>query len=162
MKRPPRARAELHIGESSVTRRIVGWREWVGLPQLHIPALRAKVDTGARTSALHAVDATPLTLDRTPCVSFAIPEEQIEGVPTVFHTAAVRDRREVKNSGGNIEERFVIAALVQVGTRSFTVEVTLTDRSDMGFPMLLGRNALRIGRFVVHPGRSFLQGMPRA
>jgi len=152
---------EITMGERRTKRRLVGWREWIGLPALNIPSLRAKVDTGARTSALHAVDITPLTLNDTLCVSFAIPEEQIDELGAVFHTAPVRDRRAVRASIGTSQERFVIATPIRIGGRSFSIEITLSDRTEMDFPMLLGRNALRLGRYVVDPGRSFLQGKPR-
>jgi len=152
---------EIHIGDRRMKRRLVGWREWVGLPALNIASLRAKVDTGARTSALHAVDVTPLTLNDTPCVSFAIPEEQIDELSTVYHTAPVRDHRSVRASTGDSQERYVIATPLRIASRTFTIEITLSDRTEMDFPMLLGRNALRLGRYVVDPGRSFLQGRPR-
>lgn len=161
MRSAPQTQVEVQIGDRRTKRRLVGWREWVGLPALNIPSLRAKVDTGARTSALHAVDVTPLTLNDTPCVSFAIPEEQIDGLNTVFHTAPVRDHRSVRGSTGASQERYVIAMPLHIGRRTFTIEITLSDRTEMDFPMLLGRNALRLGRYVVDPGRSFLQGQPR-
>ncbi len=143
-------------------RRFIGWREWVALPSMEIPGLKAKVDTGARTCALHAVDATAVVVDGRHCVRFAIPEEQTGIGETLFHTAPVRDRRHIKSSSGHTQKRFVIFTRIQIGPRSFNIEITLTDRSSMEYPMLLGRNLLRLGRYVIYPSRSFIQGEPGA
>lgn len=163
MSRPgPGARAQILMRGRAVTRRLVGWREWVALPELGIDRLPAKVDTGARTSALHAVDVQPETRADGEWVRFVVPEEVRLTPARRVHQARVHDVREVKSSFGDAERRFVILTTVQMAERHFQVEVTLSDRSEMEFPMLIGRNALRAGRLLVHPSRSFLQGQPRA
>ena len=162
MKAKPPATARIESGRTTVTRQLLGWREVVALPALDIPMLKAKVDTGARTCALHAVDAEAVVVEGKHCVRFAIPEEQTGIGETIYHTAPVRDRRHIKSSTGHSQKRFVIFTRVQIGSRSFNIEITLSDRSNMDFPMLLGRNLLRLGRYVIHPGRSFLQGTPGA
>jgi hypothetical protein len=159
--RAPGARAQILMRGRAVTRRLVGWREWVALPELGIARLPAKVDTGARTSALHAVNIDAETRGGEPWVRFVVPEEATGDDAPRVHAARVLDVREVKNSSGDTERRYVIMTVLQVAERHFHVEVTLTDRSEMEFPMLIGRNALRAGRLLVHPSRSFLQGQPR-
>jgi len=156
------ARAQIQMRGRAVTRRLVGWREWVALPDLGIERLPAKVDTGARTSALHAVDIAPETRADGEWVRFVVPEEVTRDPARRVHEARVRDVRDVKSSIGDTERRYVILTTVQMAERHIQVEVTLTDRSEMEFPMLIGRNALRAGRLLVHPSRSFLQGQPRA
>ena len=163
MSRPtPDARAQILMRGRAVTRRLVGWREWVALPDLGIERLPAKVDTGARTSALHAVDITAELREDGEWVRFVVPEEVTPARARRVHHARVCDVREVKSSIGDAERRFVILTTVQMAERHFHVQVTLTNRSEMEFPMLIGRNALRAGRLLVHPSRSFLQGQPRA
>jgi hypothetical protein len=156
------ARAQILMRGRAVTRRLVGWREWVALPELGIAKLPAKVDTGARTSALHAVDIRPERRADGEWVRFVVPEEVGRTPARQVHEARVCDVRDVKSSTGDAERRIVILTTVQVAERRFQVEVTLSDRSEMEFPMLIGRNALRAGRLLVHPSRSFLQGQPRA
>lgn len=159
--RAPGARAQIQMRGRSVTRRLVGWREWVALPDLGIARLAAKVDTGARTSALHAVDIRAERRGDGEWVRFVVPEEVLETNERREHASPVCDVREVKSSSGESERRYVILTTVQIAERHFHVEVTLTDRSEMEFAMLIGRNALRAARLLVHPSRSFLQGRPR-
>lgn len=126
---------------------LIGWRERVRLPALGLGLLTAKIDTGARSAALHAEDIE----QRGARVRFSIP---LDG--RLHHCdAAVAGRRRVKSSSGHGETRLVIETDVVIGKHRFPIEVTLTDRADMGVPMLLGRAAIR-GRFVVHPGRSHI------
>jgi hypothetical protein len=134
----------------------IGWREWIGFPDLNIPRIKAKIDTGARTSALHAFRVEPFTRDGQAWVRFGI--HPIQGdVNTVIECAApIKDQRVVRDSGGHEEVRYVIDTQIVIGDNVITAEVTLTDRDGMTFRVLLGRTALR-KRYVVHPGRSYLQ-----
>ena len=126
---------------------LIGWRERVKLPQLGIGVIIAKVDTGARSAALHAEDIE-LHGHR---VRFRVPVNGRD-----HHCdLAVAGRRRVKSSSGHGETRVVVETDVVIGVHRFAIEVTLTDRADMGVPMLIGRTSIR-GRFVVHPGRSFI------
>ena len=133
----------------------VGWREWVALPDLGISKIKAKIDTGAKTSALHAYYVQPFKKDGQKWVRFGIHPIQDDIDTEVECYAPVADLREVRDSGGNVENRYVIAPTFQVGNKQFTEEITLTTRDTMKFRMLLGRNALN-NRCVVDPVKSFL------
>ena len=133
----------------------LGWREWLALPDFGIDSIKAKVDTGARTSALHAFYVTPFTRDDTPWIRFGIHPRQGCSSHVVHCEAPVADRRMVTDSGGHREERFVIETTVLLGDEPIRTEITLTDRENMRFRMLLGRTAIR-GTCLVDPGRSYL------
>jgi len=134
---------------------VIGWREWVSLPALGIPSIKAKIDTGARTSALHAFQIEPVIMRGSLKVRFAVhPLQKVER-PEITCIADVIDMRTVSDSSGKKEERFVINTPVRMGDSEWTIEVTLTDRKDMLFRMLLGRTGIR-GHMIVDPGRSFL------
>lgn len=141
------------------TRRIIGWREWVALPTLGVDAIKAKVDTGARSSSLHAFDMERYVEDGTDMIRFSLHPAQRRRFPMVHAVAPVLAHRLVRNPGGREEMRPVIVATVRLGDLLWPVELNLTRRDTMGFRMLLGRQALR-RRFVVDPGRSFLTGRP--
>ena len=133
----------------------IGWREWVSLPDLGIPRIKAKVDTGARTSALHAFSVEPYTDDDGMArVRFGMHPVQRDQDTVVYCDAPVKDRRVVRDSGGHETERFVIETVVQLAGQAFSAEVTLTDRDNMMFRMLLGRTAMN-GRFAVDPQSSY-------
>ncbi len=138
----------------------LGWREWIGFPELGLPLIKAKVDTGARTSSLHAFWVEPFERDSQPWVRFGIHPEQGTNEEEITCEAPVRDRRVVRDSGGHEELRYVIETTIEIAGVRQVVEVTLTDRDTMKFRMLLGRTALR-GRYLVDPGRSFLCGRRR-
>jgi hypothetical protein len=137
----------------------IGWREWVALPELGVPAIKAKVDTGARTSSLHAWDAEVFDEQDRRRVRFVLHPVQRDMRRTVECVADLVEMREVRNSGGGSEPRPVIVTVLQLGDAGWPIEITLSRRDEMGFRMLLGRQAIR-GHFVVDPGRSFLTGRP--
>ena len=142
-------------------RTALGWREWARLPDIGVSAIRVKVDTGARTSALNARHIEQFDREGCQWVRFTLPEPHSAG--DIICAAAVKDVRIVKDSGGHAEERFVIDTIIGIGARpeAWPIEITLTNRGSMRFAMLLGRTAIR-GRFVVDPARSFVAGIPSA
>lgn len=136
---------------------IIGWREWVGLPDLGIPHIKAKIDTGAKTSALHAYYVTPFDKDGQSWVRFGLHPLQKDSLTCIECEEPVKDIRSVTDSGGHSEERFVIATRLLINGLLLPIEVTLTDRENMRFRMLLGRGVLRRG-FLVDSSKSFLLG----
>lgn len=126
---------------------LIGWKEHVRFPKLGLGPLVAKIDTGARTAALHA-DEIEVTGKRVRFVLVQDGRRRIYRAPLAGH-------KTVKSSNGQSEHRPVIRATIELGKHSFKTEISLTNRTDMGVPMLLGRNNIK-GHFVVHPGRSFL------
>lgn len=135
----------------------LGWREWVALPDLDIARIKAKVDTGARTSSLHAFEVQPVERHGQPWVEFAIHPRQRNDDVVVRGASPLLDRRIVRDSGGHEEERFVIQTTLAIGGERYTIEMTLTSRDNMGFRMLLGRTAMN-GRYLVDPSRSYVLG----
>ncbi|WP_136650637.1 30S ribosomal protein S6--L-glutamate ligase [Paracoccus aeridis] len=134
----------------------LGWEEWVALPDLGLPALKAKVDTGARTSALHAFDIEPFGPANAPRVRFAIHPVPGRDDVVIPCSARIVDRREVISSNGDMEYRLVIRSDIAIGDRRWPVEMTLTDRGQMAYRMLIGRQALTPD-MIVSPLDSFLQ-----
>ncbi len=145
----------------SSQRPVIGWREWVSLPGLGISAIKAKVDTGARSSSLHAYDVREFDRDGRMMVRFEVHPIQRDSSTTFAAEAELADKRLVRNpgAGGREELRPVIVTDIEIGEQRWPIELTLTRRDAMGFRMLLGRQAVR-GRFVVDPGRSFLGRHP--
>jgi hypothetical protein len=143
---------------SSTDRPVIGWREWVGLPALGVDAIKAKVDTGAKSSSLHAWDIE--MDDRTGLVRFNVHPLQDDDSLVVSTSAPLVEHREVRSSNGEVEMRPVIRTAALVRGARFEIELSLSRRDEMGFRMLLGRSAIR-RRFVVDPGRSFLGGGDR-
>lgn len=137
---------------------IVGWREWAALPELGLLKLKVKVDTGARTSALHAFELKPFVRDGEHWVGFSIHPSR-KSIKSVSCEARVVDYRPVTDSGGHTENRYVIASTVVMGTQAWPIQITLTNRDSMRFRMLLGRSAIRPGVFI-DPTRSYLLGLP--
>jgi hypothetical protein len=136
---------------------LAGWREWTALPDLGIPALKAKLDTGARTSALHAFDIEEITQNGVKKVRFGIHPLRKRNDIEIFCVADIVGRRTVKDSGGHATKRYVIAATMLLGEIERTIEITLTKRDNMIFRMLLGRTALR-DDVIVDPAQSYIFG----
>lgn len=134
----------------------VGWREWASLPSLGIDEIKVKVDTGARTSALHAFEVESFQREGREWVRFRIHPMQSDTSLVKECESPVLDRRQVTDSGGHREERPVIRTEISMGGVTWPLEVTLTDRENMKFRMLLGRTGMQ--NMTVLPGRSFLLG----
>jgi hypothetical protein len=138
----------------------IGWREWVRLPELGDALVKAKVDTGARTSTLHAFDVTEVDREGERRVAFAFHPNQDDEETEIRAEAPLVDRRNVTASNGQTELRYVVATEVVLDEEPIAIELTLTRRDAMGFRMLLGRHALR-GRFIVDPRRSYRGGISK-
>lgn len=142
---------------ASVAKTLVGWREWVMLSELDKTPLQAKVDTGARTSALHATNINTILKNGVLWVSFRMGGAEATTPDENCYEYPIKDQRQVTNSGGQSELRYVIDTTINLHGHCFSGEITLTDRESMRFRMLLGRNVLK-HRFLVDSGRSFLLG----
>lgn len=136
---------------------IIGWREWLALPELGIQHIKAKIDTGARTSALHAFYVDPFSSRGGQWVRFGIHPLQRDSETVLECEAPVKDHRAVTDSGGHQEHRYVIESSLSLGGRTWPAEITLTNRDSMKFRMLIGRTALR-GNFLVDSASSYRFG----
>ena len=141
-------------------RRVLGWREWVSLPCLGIATIKAKLDTGAKTSALHAWDLSHHTVDGRPWLRFRVSSKQRNKDTSVECEAPISDERWVTNSSGMGERRYIITTDLKIGPSSWPIELSLTDRGGMEFPMIIGREAMR-ERLLVDPMASYLAGRRR-
>ena len=133
---------------------IIGWREYIGLPEFGISKLPAKIDTGARTSALHAVNQEVFNRDDEQWVSFWL-KRQGQSKAERFETQIV-DRRKIKNTSGDQELRLIIHTTLLLGAHKWSIDISLADRKKMEFDIILGRTAIRGKSVLVHPGRSFI------
>jgi hypothetical protein len=136
---------------------VVGWREWVALPQLGVDRIKAKIDTGARTSTLHAFDIEVIKQRGKEVVNFKVHPLQRQNRRIIVCQADLVDERIIRSSSGHSSLRPVIMTRLQVGPCVWDIELTLTNRDKMGFRMLIGRQAIR-KHLLVHPGRSFILG----
>ena len=136
---------------------VIGWREWVGLPELGIKTIKVKVDSGARSSSLHAFDLKIFDRDGVQWVRFKVHPLQRSKDQTVDVEAEVLEFRSVRSSSGIAKMRPVIVTNIELLGTIWPVELTLASRDEMGFRMLLGREAFR-GRFLVDAGKSYYGG----
>lgn len=139
---------------------VVGWREWLALPDLGVEWIKAKIDTGARTSSLHVFDLKTFRREGREWARFSIHPLQRNSTVTVRTEAPVVERRRVRSSSGQATLRPVVVTKVVLRDREWPIEITLANRDAMGFRMLLGRQAVR-GRFWVDPGRSWYSKRPK-
>jgi len=138
---------------------VIGWREWVELPDLGVKQIKVKVDTGARSSSIHVFDMKDFEKDGKTWVRFKLHPIQRKSAPTIQVEAEVLEYRSVRSSSGKASMRPVIVTTLNLMGVSYPVELTLASRDKMGFRMLLGREAIR-RKFLVDSGRSFLGGKP--
>ena len=139
---------------------VAGWKEVVALPELGLRRLTAKLDSGARSAALHATDILVYETDSGRRVAFTVhPHRSLRG-RGIRCTAPLVEQREVTNSGGEVQERYVVRTEILLGNESWSVEITLTDRTRMRYPMLLGRTTLG-DRYLIDPGQTYLLGKGR-
>jgi hypothetical protein len=138
---------------------IIGWREWVALPDIGIPEIKAKIDTGARTSALHAVDQEIFERDGRAWVRFKVPaSSKHRDIPV---EAPLIDERDIKNTSGIPERRRIIRTTLLLGRHHWRIDISLANRERMEFDIILGRTAIRSRGVLVHPGKSFVAGPPQ-
>lgn len=136
---------------------MVGWNEWCALPELHIPAIKAKIDTGAKTSALHAFNIHPFAHHGKHFVRFDLHPLQSNDKVVVTCRAAVIDQRYVMSSNGHKEHRYVISTTLRLGSSAWKIELTLSNRDPLKFRMLLGREALN-HRVIIDSSHVLLHG----
>lgn len=144
-------------GETKQPRRpraVIGWREYVSLPELGLRQIKAKIDTGARTSALHASNLEFYTQGGKQYVRFSVPD--LTGGEALQCALPIVAERAIKNTSGVPQVRTIVSTLLRIGEETWPVEVSLADREQMTFDLILGRTAIRHHRLLVDPGRSFL------
>ena len=135
----------------------IGWREWAAFPEIGVERIKAKIDTGAKTCALHAHNIREFVRNGAPYAEFYVHPIQRKRAPAIKCRAPIVDKRRIKSSNGASQERVIIQTTLKLGLRSWPIEISLTNRDEMGFRFLIGRDALRL-RAIIHPGKSFLLG----
>lgn len=158
---PQTARPSQTTHEHTPLAKLVGWQEWVSLPQLGVDRIKVKVDTGARTSALHAQSITAELIDGEEWVNFVLHPLQDNVQVEISCRARVVGHRVVRDSGGHEQTRVVIETDMSLGEDKWPIEMTLTNRENMGFRMLLGRNAI-IHHYYVDPSQAFILTPPES
>jgi hypothetical protein len=148
------------MSKSDIDLLTLGWREWVSLPELGLQRIKAKVDSGARTSSLHAFELRDFEESGIHRVEFKMHPNHRDDQTVIVCVADIVDERSVRDSGGHKEQRWVIETPLTIGAMTWNVEINLTSRDDMRFRMLLGRTALR-GRALIDPARSYVHGKRR-
>lgn len=143
--------------QKAAKKKIIGWREWVAFPDLGIERVKAKIDTGARTSALHAFRIREVHDRPTPHVEFFVHSAQRRKIPEIKCCAPLVDERIITSSNGEQQKRYTISVRIAIGRKSWPIELTLTDRDEMNFRLLIGREAVR-KRFIVDPSTSYRFG----
>jgi hypothetical protein len=136
---------------------LIGWREWAAFPEFKVKRIKAKIDTGAKTSALHAFNLETRRRGGVDYAEFTLHPLQKKARPEKFCAAPIVDKRWIRSSNGMVEERFIIRTLIRLGDREWPIDVSLTNRDSMGFRLLLGRDAFR-KRFLIDPRASYLLG----
>ena len=151
--------SDVHTSPTEQAKPTLGWREWITLPELNITHIKAKIDTGARSSALHAFAIEPYRKAGQRWVMFAIHPQQNNTDIIIECHAPIKDRRMVSDSGGHKQRRYVIETPLLLGSAIISAEMTLTNRDSMLFRMLIGRTSLN-DRFLIDPSASYCQGKP--
>ena len=137
------------------SKRRIGWREWVVLPELAPTRINAKIDTGAKSSAIHAIDIKEIEKGRALWVSFFLCPVQQKSEPEIYCRAPVTDKRTIRSSNGQEEDRYVVRTPIKIGDRAWPIDLTLANRDAMEFRLLLGRDALQ-HNFLIDPGASYM------
>ena len=140
------------------TKKIIGWKEWFSLDCIALPAIKGKIDTGAKTSALHAFNIETFYIEDVEYVRFDIHPLQKNKRLVRSCISRVIDRRMVSDSSGKKEKRIVIKSDLKIGDKKIRIELTLTNRDNMSFRMLLGREAIMQAKMIVDISKSFVQG----
>lgn len=146
---------------STDTAIVIGWREILALPSLDVPYIKAKIDTGARTSTLHAFEIEEFVFNDKLMIRFQVHPWQRDNKRSITAEAPLLEYRPIRSSNGQVQNRPVISTTALLGEQKWQIELTLTNRDVMGFRMLLGRQAVR-NRFLIDPGKSFLQSNSRS
>lgn len=146
-------------GKKALPQQLIGWREWIGLPELGVAGMKAKIDTGARTSAIHAWNIVTQEEADGLWASFDLHPAQRNNMLVISCRSRVHDVRKIRSSNGQVESRVIIRTRLQLGDTAWPIDISLTNRDAMGFRLLLGRAALR-KHVRIDPGRSFLIPRP--